>query len=219
MNGIHDLGGGHGHGPVTQEVNEPIFHDDWERRTFSFFAGLAAAGCFNVDEFRHAIERMVPYEYFKGSYYEHWLHAFETLMVEKGYITEDELKAGKPASGTENQYKPALTKELVPVAVSTGISCRSAEPVKPKFKVGDKIRTNNMHPAHHTRLPRYARGKVGTVEMDHGVFVTPDDSAHGKENPQHVYSVSFDARELWGEQAAPNDTVRIDLWDNYMEAI
>ncbi|WP_337096928.1 SH3-like domain-containing protein [Mesorhizobium argentiipisi] len=113
---------------------------------------------------------------------------------------------------------PALTKEMVPEVVKTGGSTRIAEDVKPRFKPGDRIRAKNMNPASHTRLPRYVRGKIGTVVVDHGVFVTPDTSAHGKgPNPQHVYNVSFDAVELWGPNSASKDKVHIDLWDDYLE--
>jgi len=90
MNGIHDLGGMHGIGPIEAEENEPVFHHDWEKRVFSLFLGLAPHGFFNLDEFRHAIERMDPAEYLTSSYYEHWLHAYETLLVEKGAITTEE---------------------------------------------------------------------------------------------------------------------------------
>ncbi|KEA63047.1 Cobalt-containing nitrile hydratase subunit beta [Marinobacterium lacunae] len=220
MNGIHDLGGAHGHGPILNDPNEPVFSHDWERRTFSLFASLFVGGHFNVDEFRHAIERMDPAHYLEGSYYEHWLHSFETLLVEKGVITAAELAQGKsdPAAAASNA--PVLTQEMVALVVNTGGSARIDEEVAPKFRVGDRVRTKNINPVTHTRLPRYARSKVGTIEIDHGVFVTPDAAAHGLgEKPQHVYSVSFTAKELWGEDASPNDTVRIDLWDEYLEVV
>lgn len=216
MNGIHDFGGMHGLGPVVAEVSEPVFHDDWERRVFALFPALFAGGLFNVDEFRHAIERMSPAEYLSSQYYEHWLHSFETLLIEKGVVTHAELESGKAASG--KVASPALKREMVETLVKTGGSTRMNEAVAPSFKVGDRVRAKNFNPTTHTRLPRYARGKLGTIEIDHGVFVTPDTAAHGKgAHPQHVYCVNFTAAELWGEGASSVDTVRIDLWDDYLE--
>lgn len=113
---------------------------------------------------------------------------------------------------------PVLTKDIVPGLVATGASARVAHEVPATFKAGDVIRAKNINPKTHTRLPRYIRGKVGVVEFDHGVFVTPETAAHGQgENPQHVYNVSFKATELWGSDASPKDSLRIDLWDDHME--
>ncbi|SNY38011.1 nitrile hydratase [Pseudomonas sp. LAMO17WK12:I6] len=217
MNGVHDLGGMHGFGPVLTEDNEPVFHHDWERRIFPLFASLFVGGYFNVDEFRHCIERMQPAEYLQSSYYEHWLHAFETLLLEKGVISAGELQgAVKPTSPT--QQPTVLTPDIVEAVTLGGASSRAKEPVAGRFRVGDRVRTKNFNPTTHTRLPRYARGKVGTIEISHGAFATPDTMAHGLgEQPQQVYAVRFSATELWG--VARPDSVCIDLWDNYLEAV
>ncbi|EJL06871.1 nitrile hydratase subunit beta [Pseudomonas chlororaphis] len=217
MNGVHDLGGMHGFGPVLTEENEPVFHHDWERRIFPLFASLFVGGHFNVDEFRHSIERMEPAEYLQSSYYEHWLHAFETLLLEKGVISAGELQGTvKPTSPA--QPPTVLTPDIVEAVILGGASSRAKEPVGGRFRVGDRVRTKNLNPTTHTRLPRYARGKVGTIEIAHGAFATPDTMAHGLgEQPQQVYAVRFSATELWG--VARPDSVCIDLWDNYLEAV
>ena len=216
MNGIHDLGGMHGWGPVFRDPDEPLFYYDWERRILGLAIAISATGSYNVDEFRHAIERMNPTHYLRGTYYEHWLYAFETLLVEKGVTTQKELEGGKSSSGKVGS--PVLTPEIVELVLKAGASARVTEDVKPTFKVGDRVRAINKNTTGHTRLPRYARGRLGIIEIDHGVFVTPDTAAHGKgQHPQHVYSVSFLATELWGADAAPKDTVRIDMWDDYLE--
>ncbi|EXU76880.1 nitrile hydratase subunit beta [Erwinia mallotivora] len=218
MNGIHDLGGMHGMGPVITEENEPPFHYEWERRAFSLFASLYVGGHFNVDMFRHAIERMDPAHYLEESYYQHWMHAFETLLLEGGVITAEELSGAVKAQPAPAET-PVLKQEMVQAVVTTGASARVDAQVAGRFQAGDRVRAKNINPCGHTRLPRYIRGKTGTVELDHGVFITPDTVAHGKgDHPQHVYSVSFSARELWGDNAPPKDTVRIDLWDDYLEA-
>lgn len=216
MNGIHDLGGMHGFGPVGAPDNEPVFHHDWERRTFPLFASLYVGGHFNVDEFRHAIERMEPIHYLEGSYYEHWLHAFETLLEERGTLSTAELQGAAPAVQL-SVPSPVLTQEMVQTVVFGGASSRAKEDVPGRFKAGDRVRAKNMSPATHTRLPRYARGKVGTIALVHGAFATPDTMAHGQgEQPQQVYAVRFTAKELWG--VAGPDTVCIDLWDSYLDA-
>ena len=217
MNGIHDLGGMHGFGPVLPDENEPVFHYDWERKIFPLFASLFVGGYFNVDEFRHAIERMEPAEYLQSSYYEHWLHAFETLLLEKGVISADELQ-GKVKPSSPAHPPAVLTPDIVEAVVLGGASSRAKESVGGRFRVGDRVRTKHFNPATHTRLPRYARGKVGTIEIAHGAFATPDTMAHGLgEQPQQVYAVRFSATELWG--VARPDSVCIDLWDNYLEAV
>ncbi|MEN4709102.1 nitrile hydratase subunit beta [Pantoea agglomerans] len=219
MNGIHDLGGMHGMGAVITEENEPPFHHEWERRTFSLFASLFVGGHFNVDMFRHAIERMNPVHYLEESYYEHWMHAFETLLLEKGVITPEEL-AGIQQPGEVSTDIPVLRQEMVQAVIMTGASARVETDIPASFRAGDRVRAKNINPVGHTRLPRYVRGKTGTIVIDHGVFITPDTVAHGLgDHPQHVYSVSFDATELWGENAPAKDTVRIDLWDDYLEAL
>jgi len=113
---------------------------------------------------------------------------------------------------------PILTPEMVPAVVSTGASARVHQHVAPRFRSGDRVRIRNINPATHTRLPAYVRGKLGTVEQDYGVFVFPDTHAHGKgEKAQHCYSVRFSARELWGNEASDRDTLRVDLFDDYMD--
>jgi len=216
MNGVHDLGGMHGFGAVVRERDEPVFHHPWERRVFGLFAPSFAAGLFCVDEFRHAIERMGAAEYLQSSYYEHWLHAIETLAQEKGRVTAEELRTAHAATGSP-RATPALDAAHVPALVQSGASARVDTDIKPKFQEGDMVVVKNMHPIGHTRLPRYCRDKLGCIDRDHGVFVFPDSVAHGKgEKPQHCYSVYFSAQELWGSQASRNDSVYVDLWDDYL---
>ncbi|MGR8920969.1 MAG: nitrile hydratase subunit beta [Gammaproteobacteria bacterium] len=216
MNGIHDLGGMHGFGPIDPEQDEPLFHAEWEKRVFGLFAPMAASGTFNVDEFRHAIERMGALEYLDSSYYEHWLHAIETIALEKGVITATELENGHAATGGK-RATPALPADAVPAAVGTGHSARVDADVKPKFKEGDMVVVKNINPPTHTRMPRYVRDKLGCIDRDHGVFAFPDSMAHGKgEKPQHCYSVYFSAQEIWGSRASRNDAVYVDLWDDYL---
>jgi nitrile hydratase beta subunit len=151
------------------------------------------------------------------SYYEQRLHALIELMVKSGLVTPAEAESGKAVPGSP-KATPALIASAVPAMVAKGKPASRELPVAARFTVGQRVRARNIHPTGHTRLPRFARGKLGTIHRDHGVHVFPDTNAHSLgEKPQHLYSVRFAARELWGEQASERDAVYIDMWDDYLE--
>ena len=217
MNGIHDLGGMQDMGPIEHEKNEPVFHAAWEARVFAMFLAAGAWHKWNLDAFRHTREVLPPVDYLRLSYYEQWFSGLRDLLVRRGLVTAAELESGKPAAGTV-KATPPLTPEKIPATLPVRIHANRDVAVSPRFQVGQRVRARNINPIGHTRLPRYARGKFGTICRDHGVFVFPDTNAHFlSENPQHVYSVCFAARELWGAQAAEKDCVYVDMWDDYME--
>ena len=224
MNGVHDLGGLEGLGPVSPSPDEPVFHSDWEKRVFSMFLPFVLAGL-NLDQFRHGIEKLHPVDYLAGRYYEHWLHTVENGLVEKGVIDEAELErrtqyylenpdAPLPDGGDSQQTETFLQ------IYRSGASTRRESDAQPKFAVGDRIRVRNMNPSGHTRCARYLRGKVGVVESVYDAFVFPDTNANEEgENPQPVYNVRFDAVEVWGSGPDGNrHTIRFDLWEPYLEA-
>jgi nitrile hydratase subunit beta len=217
MNGVHDMGGMQGMGAVEAELNEPVFHERWEGRTFALNMASGAWRKWNIDAGRHQIERIRPAEYLRMSYYEKWVERLNELLVKSGLVTREEIAAGRPAAGSV-KATPPLTVDKVGSLLRTGAGAKRDVPIAARFAVGQPVRARNIHPAGHTRLPRYARGHVGRIDRDHGVYVFPDTNAHfAGENPQHVYSVRFAARELWGDQAAARDAVYIDLWDDYLE--
>jgi nitrile hydratase beta subunit len=172
----------------------------------------------NIDASRYQIEMIPPVEYLRNSYYENWFAGLTGLIVKRGLVTGAEIESGIPATGSPKST-PALTPPgVLPVLAKGIVGARDVRAV-PLFKVGQRVRARNINPVGHTRLPRYARGKIGTIERDHGVFVFPDTNADFQgEKPQHVYSVRFAARELWGQQASPRDIVYVDLWDDYLES-
>jgi nitrile hydratase subunit beta len=217
MNGIHDMGGMQDMGPIVEEKNEPVFHHPWEGRLFAMRRATGAWGKWNIDTTRYMIELVPPAEYLELGYYERQFVAFIETLAKFGMATRAEIESGVPAPGSPKAV-PKLTAEKVATLVSKGVPTSRDVPVTANFKNGQRVRARNINPLGHTRLPRYARGKVGTVERDFGVFVLPDTNAelHG-ENPQHVYSVRFSARELWGEQAKPQDSVYLAMWDSYLE--
>lgn len=201
MNGVHDMGGMHGFGQVQVERDEPVFHERWEGVVRAMMVRNTGRH-FNLDEFRHAIERMPSEEYLRASYYERWLHAVETLLLEKGVISRHELESGH-AAGEGSPARP--DREPAPS-------------MTPRFRPGQRVVTRNIHPHGHTRLPRYSRGRRGVIRKVYGPFRLPDANAHGEHHAwQPCYAVEFSARELWGEEAAPNDRCCIDLWESYLE--
>jgi nitrile hydratase beta subunit len=216
MNGVHDLGGMHGMGPIRYEKNEPVFHAPWEGRVYAMNRALGAWRKWNLDAWRYDIELLPPADYLRMSYYEKWLAALEKRVVNYGFVTKEELESGRAAAGT-TKANPALKPEMAQT-IDRGIPSSKDASVKPLFEVGQQVRARNINPTGHTRLPRYARGRTGQIVRDHGVYAFPDTNARYQgEKRQHVYSVRFAARELWGEQASPRDFVYIDMWDDYLE--
>jgi nitrile hydratase beta subunit len=217
MNGVHDMGGMQDMGPVQREKNEPVFHQRWEGRVWGMMWLGSAWGKWNLDAMRHAIERIPPADYLRMSYYEKWLAALVDLATGRGLVTRAELESGKAAAGSA-KATPPVKAEGVPALIARGNPVKRNVAVAARFQVGQRVRGRNINPTTHTRLPRYARGKLGTIERDHGVFLLADSNAHFQgEKPQHLYSVRFAARELWGEQAAPRDAVYVNLWDDHLE--
>jgi nitrile hydratase subunit beta len=184
--------------------------------------GIALATGFlrrwNIDMGRYTIEQMPPAEYLRASYYEKWLYRTERLLVERGLLTAQELASGQ-ADSSRPPAVPAVPASAVETALRGRRAARMDDHLKPPtFKAGDRVRARNVHPTHHTRLPRYARGKVGVIDRDHGVFILPDEHAtSGKKVPSHCYAVRFEGRELWGPHAGPRDAIYIDLFDEYLE--
>ena len=218
MNGVHDVGGMQDMGPIHIEANEPVFHARWEGRVYALNRALGAWRKWNLDNSRWTQEMLSPAEYFTMSYYERWYHRMLKQLVESKLLTRAEIETGKPAKGS-SKLTPALRAEEVTATFTKArFEGRSRAGAPPRFTAGQRVRARNIHPPGHTRLPRYARGHVGTIESDQGVFALPDTNATFQgENPQHVYSVRFEARELWGEQARPQDVVYIDMWDSYLD--
>jgi len=214
MNGVHDMGGMHGMGPVAPETGEPVFHHAWEGRVHAI--NLASPTRGNIDAGRHRIELLPPADYLRMSYYEKWLARVERLLLAGGFVTPEELASGRadPKAPKSTPVRPANT---VTAALTAPYSyVREAGPAA--FAVGDRVRALNLNPTGHTRLPRYVRGHVGLIERDHGAHVFPDTHAHGRgEDPHHLYTVRFEARELWGPDASDRDSVRLDLWEPYLE--
>jgi len=218
MNGAQDLGGMMGFGPVQPEPNEPVFHADWEKRALGMTLCASALGEWNLDISRHSRESLHPADYLSSSYYEIWIKGLIKLLAARGLVSAEELEAGRKLVAPRPTARSPLPPADVPAALARGGPTERPVAREPRFAVGDRVKTRNIHPTGHTRLPRYARGKLGIVERCQGGYVFPDSNAHQKgEDPQWVYSVVFAGTELWGEAADPLLTVAIDCWEPYLE--
>jgi len=216
MNGVHDMGGMQGMGPIHYEKNEPVFHARWEARVYAMDRAMGEWRKWNLDAWRHDIETLAPVDYLRMSYYERWFAALESRLLAYGFVTREELESGKAAPGAV-KATPVFTAEMAR-RINRGLPSSKDPPVAPGFQVGEYVRARNINPVGHTRLPRYARGKTGQIFRDHGVYAFPDTNArYLGEKRQHVYSVRFAARELWGESAPARDSVYLDMWDDYLE--
>ena len=218
MNGIHDMGGMHGMGPIQYENNEPVFHEEWEGRVYAITRAIGAWAKWNIDASRHGIEQLPPEDYLRMTYYEKWLVRAIGLLTKHGLVTRGEIETSHPAPGSSKATPPLVAADALAYANRRGRYERPDVEVKARFQIGQHVRTRNINPTGHTRLPRYARGKQGMISRHHGIFVFPDTNAHFLgEQPQHLYSVRFEARELWGEDASPRDSVYLDMWDSYLD--
>lgn len=216
MDGVHDMGGMDGFGPVEREAGEPVFHAPWEGRVLAMARAMGYAGAWSIDMARSSRERVPPVAYLASSYYERWLLGMEADVVERGIVDGDELAAGRSLR-TGRPPERTLTPQSVGAGWRRGWFERApGEP--PRFGVGDRVRARNIHPATHTRLPRYVRGHAGDVERVHGRHVFPDVAVLGSgEDPQWLYTVSFAGRDLWGDGADPESTVSVDAFEPYLE--
>jgi nitrile hydratase len=219
MDGVHDMGGMDGFSKVAPEPNEPVFHERWEGRVLAISRAIRALGAWNIDWDRYGIELLLPQVYLTSSYYKRWFLRSVNLLVQRGFIEADEIAAGHALRPAKSPGRGKFTLADVERVVRRGSYGRPV-PAPARFKIGDRVRAKNIHPRTHTRLPRYARGHVGVVERLHGAHVFPDSVVVGKgEDPQWLYTVRFDAQELWGADADPTVKVSIEAFEPYLEHV
>jgi nitrile hydratase subunit beta len=207
VDGVHDLGGMEGFGPVEAEPDEPVFHHDWEGRMFAIAGGALGTGRINTPMFRHAMERMDPGHYLTFSYYEHWLTAVATLLVEVGTISQAEIDA----------RVDSFPLSRPPAVAAEHVGSRSPSSTA-RFAVGDAVRVRDIHFAGHTRCPRYVRGRRGIVARIEPTAPVPEIEAHRRERVlEPTYSVRFEGADLWADAANPNTAVHVDLYARYLD--
>ena len=218
MDGIHDMGGMDGFGPVQPEADEPVFHAEWEGRVLALQLALAMVEVVPDSALRRTMERIPPVEYLRSSYYARWLSVIETLLRESGAATPGEPPTGPPAAPHPGRLGPAQVPAMIAEGLSTRVDPPPADAPPARFGLGDRVVAHNLRHAGHSRLPRFVRGRQGRVIRCHGHFPFADEVAAGQESPpQALYSVAFEARILWGQDASNGDEVVLDLWDPYLD--
>ncbi len=209
-----DLGGTTGHGPIVDEPEGAVFHHDWEATALALTIAAGASGAWNLDMSRRYRETLPDYA--ELTYYEIWTAALERMLVDRGLVTDEELAAGR-SLGPPADVRGVLTADRVAAAMARGGPTERDPSTPARFSTGDRVRTRAGPVDHHTRLPGYVAGRVGTVERVHGAHVFPDTHAHdGGEQPQWLYTVVFDAADLW-DDAEPGQRVSVDAWEPYLE--
>jgi len=216
MNGVHDMGGMHGMGPIGHDPDQPIFHEPWEGRVWALYRSTGQYGRGVWKNFRFELEQIPPSEYLRMPYYERWFTVLVNRLVRSGYVTRDELASGRADPSAQ---KPTLPPAPPPVPGAIRGATRLDLPIRARYRPGQQVRARNVNPAGHIRMPRYVRTKHGVITKDHGVWALQDTDVDGNPvgRPQHVYTVRFAARELWGPAASPRDTIFVDLWEDYLE--
>lgn len=209
-----DLGGTTGHGPIEPEPEGVVFHHRWESRALALVLASGASGKWNIDRSRRFRETLP--DYLDLSYYEIWTAGLERILVDREMVTEQEILDGH-ALVEPIEVRGVLTADRVAVAMARGSSAERQPSGPARFAVGDRVLTRSGHVDHHTRLPGYVTGRVGTVERIHGAHVFPDTNAHDLgEQPQWLYTVVFDAADLWHD-AARGQRVSVDAWESYLQ--
>ena len=229
MDGIHDLGGKQGYGKVAPSEGDQLpFQQRWQGAVFTIVNNMLGDGTAqNIDHFRHAVERIDPISYLGDGYYGRWLGAAETLLVENGTLSQQELttRAVATGAGSEDRIaaRPETTAEIPkPSGASEDAPATAQREVSQaaQFVLGQRVRTQATGIPGHTRLPAYARGVEGEIVGCHGGWVYPDSNAHGQgEQPQHLYTVAFTSSVLWGGAGEADLEVCVDLFEPYLEEV
>ena len=219
MNGIHDVGGMEGFGPVDTAEHDDTFHEEWEGVAYATFVAGLGSGTFGIDAFRHSIERMPPRDYLAASYYDRWLTGITRLFVERGVLDPEAVEARVRAFAADEATVP--DREAPELLGELGAGVREAydsdgTDSEPAFDTGDRVVVRNHAPSGHTRCPRYVRRAEGVVGAVRGDHTLPDAAAHGDERSEPLYNVEFTATELWNERGRSGDTVSVDLWESYL---
>lgn len=213
MNGAHDLGGNHGYATIDRSQTEN-FVEDWEQKVFGLTLACGMLGKWNLDQSRFARESCDPADYLSSSYYEHWLHGLELLLIEQGIVTKEEMRAGV---SHRDCGLSAVTPEKLDQILATGAPTMLKESARPAYIPGDKVVVINNNPRTHTRAPRYIRGRIGEIISHHGSHIFADEhSASGSKVAEHLYGVRFEASELWGESESHKCAVFLDLFEPYL---
>lgn len=217
MDGIHDLGGKHGFGKVDVDEPEEQFHEPWEARVRSIVNAMTRAPDWNLDWFRHCRELIEPVDYLSRPYFDQWMQTYCAMLVHSGWATVDEVSSGKAAApGPEGVPSPMSAADVAGTQPGAKRFDKAVDE-SPAFEIGQAVTAVRRVTNGHTRLPAYVRGRPGRIADHHGAHVFPDANAVNEKVYQHLYTVAFDARELWPEAEGSGDLVHLNLWESYLE--
>ncbi len=216
MDGPHDLGGRQGFGPVIDDKHDGSFEHDWEARMWGISRSSGAPGV-TIDWWRHVRELIDPVDYLTRPYFDSWAQTELATYINAGVISLDEVKAGRSATPKERDARVITAEEAVATDAEHATNYARTIDAQPVFNVADEVRCKSFTQSHHTRLPAYVRDKPGIIHAHHGAHVLPDQSAQGREDAQHLYSVMFEAKDLWPEAGSNKDKVYLDLWESYLD--
>jgi nitrile hydratase len=216
MDGVHDLGGKEGFGPIDADEREVPFHYPWEGRMWSI-AMLTDAADWTIDWWRHVRELIDPADYLTRRYFDQWMQTQTAALIDSGVLTLQDVAAGDRVSAPSLTGSPIQRRDVVKMVASFAKDYSRKIDTPPHFAKGERVRARLMGAVGHTRLPAYVRGRIGIVHEHHGAHILPDASARGEERAEHLYSVVFKADMLWPEASSRHDKVFLDLWESYLE--
>jgi nitrile hydratase beta subunit len=216
MDGVHDMGGMHGFGPVDPRVDHVPSKSDWRGRMFGIELSFTFPGGFSLDWIRHVAECIPPAAYLEIEYYDRWYRGAAAILVNAGWASLEELEIGK-ATTVPAGVGPPLPPQAVSTILRDGMDSKRPAAGPAAFSVGDTVKAKLASPLGHIRLPRYVRGHIGQIEALYGWHALPDAGAAGEERAEPLYNVSFLAHRLWDEVTSPSDRVCVDLWESYLE--
>jgi nitrile hydratase subunit beta len=216
MDGVHDLGGREGFGPIEGKHDPKVIHADWEMRDFAIKQSSAGGKTWTVDWFRYCRELADPVDYLTRPYYDQWLTTAVVQLIDEGYLTLDEIKSGA-STFAPKPGRPPQTADAARASVKHPRSFAAPVNAAPRFAPGQSVRCRLDGGSGHTRLPGYARGRAGVIHAHHGGHVLPDAAARGEHRGEHLYTVSFASSDLWAEAKGRVDRVFVDLWESYLE--
>lgn len=218
MDGVHDLGGRQGFGPIDVDEPEAPFHAPWEGRMWGIARAMRRPPGWTIDWWRHGRELIDPADYLSRPYYDQWMQTYAALLVDSGIATVTEIATGETQAPSVD-LGPPMPPEEVAAASAAAVRFDRADAGPPAFAVGDRVRAKLAGAPGHTRLPGYVRGRVGTIHALRGAHVLPDASARGEERAEPLYSVAFEAAALWPEANGRRDRIHLDLWQSYLDHV
>ncbi len=214
MDGAHDLGGKQGFGPIEIESYFIAFHESWQGRGWAIIRSTFRSD-WTLDWWRHVRELIDPVDYLTRHYFDSWIQLQTAALIDSGVLTLEEAVSGKSA-GPATDVTPMAPDAVKAIAATAAYFDRPIDSA-PAYHPGDAVRTRSMGAIGHCRLPAYAQGRCGLIHAYHGAHVFPDSSAKGIDHADHIYSVVFEADELWPEAEGRRDRVFLDLWEDYLE--